>query len=172
MAALQGWADPVPALAVCFTTLAMNARYLLLGATLRPWFSELPSCQSYPSLFVMGDGNWAMALREHSQGRDDAAFLLGGGLVMWTTWVSSSAAGHAFGQLLSRPETWGLDFVLAAYFGTMSVAFLRATRDLFPLIVGVLTAIVFERLLPGAWYIGAGALAGSMAGALRHDHAR
>ena len=54
MAALQGLADPVSVLAVCLTTLAVNARYLLLGATLRPWFSELPGYQSYPSLFVMG----------------------------------------------------------------------------------------------------------------------
>ena len=171
MASLQAWADPVPVLMVCFVTLSMNARYLLLGATLRPWFSELPGYQVYPSLFVMGDGNWAMALREHAQGREDAAFLLGSGLVMWVTWVSSTAAGHAFGQILGPPERLGIDFMLAAYFATMTVAFMQAARDVTPLVVGVLTAIVVERLVPGPWYILAGGLAGSAAGGLRHDHA-
>ena len=51
-----------------------------------------------------------MAVREQSQGREHAAFLLGSGLVMWATWVSSTAAGHAFGQILGQPEIWGLDF--------------------------------------------------------------
>jgi branched chain amino acid efflux pump len=168
MAALQAWADPVPLLAVFLTTLAMNARYLLLGASLRPWFDRLPVYQSSPSLFVMGDGNWAMAVREQSQGRDDAAFLLGSGLVMWMTWISSTAAGHAFGQILGQPEIWGLDFMLAAYFATIAVGFLRNARDAWPLIVSVLAAVVFERMVPGGWYILAGALAGSIAGAVRH----
>lgn len=97
MATLQSWADPVPLLAVVLTTLAMNSRYLLLGAALRPWFGGLPPGQSYPSLFVLGDANCAMALRRHADGHGDAAFILGSGVVLWLVWVASTAAGHAFG---------------------------------------------------------------------------
>jgi predicted branched-subunit amino acid permease len=172
MASLQAWADPVPIVAVCLTTLAMNARYLLLGATLRPWFGGLPGSRVYPSLFVLGDGNWALAMREYAQGRNDAAFLLGSGIVMWLTWVSATAAGHAFGAILGRPERFGIDFMLAAFFAAMAIDFYRTARGVLPLVVGVATAIVVERLVPGPWYILAGALAGSVAGALRHVHAR
>jgi 4-azaleucine resistance transporter AzlC len=167
MAALQAWADPVPVIALCLTALAMNVRYLLLGAALRPWLADLPPHQSYASLFVLGDGNWALALREYSEGRTDAAFLLSSGLVMWLAWVASTAAGHLFGQVLAQPERFGVDFILPAFFSTMAVAFVRRPGDVLPLAAGVATAIVVERLIAGPWYILAGAVAGSIAGALR-----
>jgi len=172
MASLQAWSDPVSLAAVCLTTLAMNARYLLLGATLRPWFEGLPAHQVYPSLFVMGDGNWALAMKEREEGRHDAAFLLGSGLVMWLVWVAGTAAGHAFGRVLGAPERLGLDFMLAAFFAAMAVAFFRTAKDISPLLVGILAAVLVDRLLPGPWSILAGALAGSVMGALRHDPAR
>lgn len=171
MATLQAWSDPVPLLAICLTVLAISSRYLLLGAALRPWFAGLPAWQSYLSLFVLGDQNWALALREHAEGRDDAAFLLGSGFVLWLIWVGASATGYIFGQALGDPRTFGLDFMVAAFFAGMAVAFVRRAGDIVPLLVGVVAAIIVERTLSGPWYILGGALAGSLAGALRHDHA-
>lgn len=171
MATLQAWGDPVPLLAVCLTTLAMNARYLLLGAALRPWFGGLPAWHSYPSLFVMGDANWALSLREQAEGRNDAAFLLGTGAVLWVVWVGATAAGYVFGQSLGDPRKYGIDFMLAAFFATMAVAFVRRAGDIAPLLVGMAAAVVIERLVPGPWYILGGALAGSLVGALRHRDA-
>lgn len=168
MATLQAWADPVPLFAVCLTTLAMNARYLLLGAALRPWFGPLPPHISYTSLFVMGDQNWAMSLREHAEGRHDAAFLAGSGALLSLVWVSTTCVGHLFGQVLGNPKTFGVDFMLAAFFITMAVAFLRKVHDIMPLIVGVIVAVVVEKLIAGPWYILAGALSGSLVGALRY----
>jgi len=168
MATLQAWAEPVPVIALCLTALAMNVRYLLLGAALRPWLAGLPPHQSYASLFVLGDGNWALALREYSEGRTDAAYLLSSGLVMWAAWVASTAAGHFFGQVLGQPERFGIDFILPAFFATMAVAFVRRPGDALPLMAGLATAIVVEHLVAGPWYILAGAIAGSIVGALRH----
>jgi predicted branched-subunit amino acid permease len=168
MATLQAWADPIPIVALCLTALAMNVRYLLLGAALRPWLAGLPPHQSYASLFFMGDGNWALGLREYAEGRPDAAFLLSSGLAMWAVWAASTAAGHAFGQVLGDPARIGVDFILPAFFATMAVAFVRRPGDALPLIAGIATAIVVERLVAGPWYILAGALAGSIVGVLRH----
>jgi predicted branched-subunit amino acid permease len=168
MAVLQAWADPVPLIAVCLTALAMNVRYLLLGAALRPWLAGLPPHQSYASLLVLGDGNWALSLREYSEGRTDAAFVLSSGIMMWLVWVASTAAGHAFGQILGDPARLGIDFMLPAFFATMAVAFVRKPGDALPLIAGLATAIVVERLVDGPWYILAGAVTGSIVGALRH----
>jgi 4-azaleucine resistance transporter AzlC len=171
MAALQAWDDPVPVTALCLTVLAMNVRYLILGAALRPWLNRLPPHQSYTSLFVLGDGNWALGLREYSEGRTDAAFLLGSGIAMWAAWVASTAAGHLFGQVLGDPARFGVDFILPAFFATMAVAFVRRRRDALPLVAGIAVAIAVERLVAGPWYILAGALAGSFVGALHHDPA-
>lgn len=172
MASMQAWSDPVPILAVFLTTLAMNARYLLLGATLRPWLHALPPVPVYASLFGMGDGNWTLAMRERQAGRDDAAILLGSGAAMWVVWISATTAGNLFGRALSHPERFGVDFILVAFFAVMVPAFLRRRRDLAPLLVAVAAALLVERLIDGPFYIMAGAMAGSLAGALRFRDAR
>jgi predicted branched-subunit amino acid permease len=51
------------------------------------------------------------------------------------------------------------------------VAFVRKPRDLWPLLVGVATAVAVDRLVAGPWYIIAGAIVGSFAGMLRHGRA-
>jgi 4-azaleucine resistance transporter AzlC len=168
LAVLQAWSEPVPLIAVTLTALAMNARYFLLGAALRPWLHGLAPSQTYASLFLMGDSNWALALREYHAGRIDAGYLFGSGLVMWATWVASTAVGHVFGQAVGRPERFGFDFMLPAFFATVAVSFVRKPRDLWPLLAGIATAVVVERLVAGPWYIIAGALAGSFVGMLRH----
>ena len=73
--------------------------------------------------------------------------------------------------MIGRPERFGIDFMLPAFFATMAVAFVRKPADLWPLLVGVATATVVDRLVAGPWYIIAGALAGSFAGMLRHGRA-
>jgi predicted branched-subunit amino acid permease len=84
---------------------------------------------------------------------------------MWFAWVGATVAGHAFGQVLGNPAQFGIDFILAAFFATMAVEFLRRRSSLMPFVVGVGVAIVVERVAPGPWYILAGAAAGSAAGA-------
>lgn len=169
MASLQAWDSPVPILAVALTTLAMNSRYLLFGAALRPWFAGLPPHQSYASLFVMGDLNWALALRQHEAGFDDAAFLAGSGLVLWLAWIAATAIGQLFGQVIGTPEKFGIDFMLAAFFASMAVGFLRKPGSLIPFAIGGAVAAAVDWLTEGPWYILAGAAIGSLAGALRHD---
>jgi len=171
MASLQAWSTPVPILAVCLITLAINSRFILLGATLRPWMGGLPGWITYPSLLVMVDSNWALLMRQRAEGQNDVGFFAGSGVVLWVNWVCSTALGAAFGQVIDDPRRFGLDFVLAAFFAAIAVSFLSRSRTVLPLAVGVATAVVVDRVVSGPWYILAGTLAGSIAGALR-PHAR
>jgi predicted branched-subunit amino acid permease len=172
MASLQGWAYPVPLLFVCLTTLAMNARYLLMGATLRPLLADHPAGAAYFALFFMGDLNWALTLRRREAPFNALAFLIGSGLAMWMVWVAATMAGHAFGEILGDPKLFGVDFMLGAFFTAMAVTFWSRAKDLAPLFVAIIVAIAVEKILPGPWYILLGALAGSLAGAFRHARAR
>jgi 4-azaleucine resistance transporter AzlC len=167
MATLQAWADPVPLLAVVLTTLAMNSRYLLLGAAMRPSLGRLPAGQSYPSLFVLGDANAAMALQRYAKGEGDAAFVLGSGAAMWLVWVAGTAVGHGFGQALGDPRMLGIDFMLGAFFATMAAGWLGQRTHLLPFGVGVASAIVIDRLLGAPWSILIGASVGALAAMLR-----
>jgi len=169
MASLQGWAYPVPLLFVCLTTLAINARYLLMGATLRPLLAGHNPVSVYAALFFLVDANWAPAMAQRRENVDGVAFFFGSGLVMWSCWVASTMAGHAFGQILGEPRDLGVDFVLAAFFTTAAVSFWKRARVVTPLLVAVAAAVIAEKTLPGPWYILVGALAGSLAGAWRRD---
>lgn len=166
-AALQLWTDPVSWVTVGIASLVMNARYVLLGATLRGWFANLPAAKAYLSMFMMYDGNWATATRDHAKGYRDAAHLIGGGIVMCTIWTLATMSGHAFGGLVGDPRAFGLDFVITAFFAAMSITFWRGRSDAVPVVVAVAAAVVVDRLLPGPWYIVAGAVLGSLVAAIR-----
>jgi predicted branched-subunit amino acid permease len=172
MAALQIWTHPLPVFTLALTVLAMNARYVLLGASLQPHFGKLPWWQIYPSLFVMGDGNWALTLREVQERRFDGGFLLGSGLVMFLLWSAAVVVGQLFGLVIGDPRRYGIDFMLAAFFATLAVGFFRAHRGVAPLVVAIAVAVAIERLVPGPWYLFAGALAGSLVGAWLPNDAR
>ena len=167
--ALQVWAEPIPLLALLLGVLGMNARYVLMGAALRPWFAGLSAGRAYGSLFFLGDGNWLLAMGQWAAGRRDAAYLLGGGLVMYVAWVAATALGHGLGQAIGAPEAWGLDFLLVAFCASMAVGLWRGRRDLWPLASAAAAAAAVHWALPGPWYILAGGLAGSLVGAWRHE---
>jgi 4-azaleucine resistance transporter AzlC len=163
---LQAWGDPVPLAAICGAILTTNARYVLLGASIRPWFVGVSPAKTYASLFVLSEGNWAPALRERLQGRTDAAYMLGCGLAMYASWVLATALGHVMGQLIPDPRAFGIDFMLLAFFTIVAVGVWRGRRDVAPLLVAIAAALITSRYVAGHWYILAGGLAGSLVAAL------
>lgn len=155
------WEWPIPAVAVIGTTLVVNLRYLLMGASLRPWFSRLTSHQVYSSLFFMADENWALTIEDLRSGSGRGAFLLGSGLAIWTFWVAATAVGAVAGGLIGDPEMYGLDFVLTAVFLALLVGFWEGQENLAPWVIAAAVALGVSAFVPGRWYIIAGGLAAS-----------
>ncbi|SEG63535.1 AzlC family ABC transporter permease [Halobellus limi] len=162
------WDWPIPVVAVVGTTLVVNLRYLLMGASLRPWFTRLSSRQAYTSLFFMADENWALTIKDLRAGNERGAFLLGSGLAIWVFWVVATAIGAVAGGRIGNPETYGLDFVLTAIFLSLLVGFWEGRTSLAPWIAAAVVAVVVEAVLPGRWYILAGGLAASLAEVTRN----
>lgn len=79
-AALELWGTDVPLLAVMITVFAINARHLLMGATLYPWLRCLPPGKRYGIMVVISDANWAMAMQRFERGKPGFGVVLGGGL--------------------------------------------------------------------------------------------
>ena len=105
----------------------------------------------------------------NAEHRPDAGFLLGSGLVMILPWIAATVVGHLFGQVIGDPRRFGIDFLLAAFFAVMAVGFFRTARSIAPFVVAIAVAILVQKLVAGPWYLFAGALAGSLAGAVRVD---
>ena len=165
--ALGLWHTPVPIGTIVFMTLVVNLRHILMGATLRPWFAQLPAPVTYASLFFMGDENWALTVREFDAGERDAAFLLGSGLPLFVAWTSSALVGALLATSLPDPALWGLDFAFAATFIALLVSMWKGRASLLPWCVGALVALASARWLGGQWHIVLGGLAGSLTGAWR-----
>ncbi len=155
--------------ALALVTATVNARMMLMSASLRPWLGPLPALQTYPTLHLLTDPGWLIAMRYHGQGGRDAGILLGTGLMMMATWLAASSAGFLLGKAISDTRQFGLDLVMPVFFATMLVPLWKGPRRGLAWVIAGVVALLFERYVGGFWYIVAGAAAGSVAGGLLHD---
>jgi predicted branched-subunit amino acid permease len=169
LAVLQGWSESPAIAPIVATIFVINARYLLFGASVQPWLASASRPQALGTLFVLGDGNWALSMREYRAGYRDAGFIMGSGLAMFAPWLLGTLTGHMLGRSVPNPAVFGLDFMLVAFAASIGIAGWRGRSDLWPAIAAVLVALALHRWLPGGWYIvGAGLVAG-LVGAARHE---
>lgn len=166
---LELWQSPLPVLAIMLTTLAVNLRFILMSASLHPWFSRLPARQAYASAFFIGDESWAMSMREFGEGKRDGAFLIGSGMTLFLAWWSATCAGYLLGAFLHDPARFGLDFAFTAAFVALLAGTWRGKQDLLPWAVAAATSIAAAQWLPGKWYILLGGIMGSVVGAIRDE---
>lgn len=153
--------------------LIVNLRYLLLTATLRPLFRHDQQLKGALVMGIVSDETWAMTVGEMARGRGTVAFLLGGGVLAYCTWLATTVIGHTLGSAIDDPARYGLDFAFTATFLALLLGMWKSKADLVPWIVAALAAIVSARLIEGSWYILIGGVVGSLAGALaeRRKHA-
>jgi predicted branched-subunit amino acid permease len=169
---LQSWPDQLTASAIVaagLITAMVCSRFLLIGASMRPWLGSLPAGRAYPLLYVLTDSNWIVAMRYHAEGGRDPAYFLGSGFMIWCTWLLSAAPGYWLGASLGDPRTFGLDLVMPVFFAAMLVPLWRGLRGSIGWIVGAAVALGVEHFVGGFWYVLAGALAGSVVGGLTDD---
>jgi len=167
-AVLDLWLAPLPLGMLAVTVLAVNARHILLGATLAPWLLQLPLARRLLALSVLSDANFAQSLAAHERGETDAGVLLGGGLAMWFPWVLGTTLGTASGALLGDLTRFGFDAVMGTYFAAILCGRWQGRRDLVPWAAAAVAALVAAHWLAPGWHVIAGALAGGLAGALTH----
>lgn len=81
LAAIQIWDTPVPIAALLVSTLLINARYVLMSASLAPKVAHLPLVGRILGFHVLADENWAMSERRAAGGRISAPYFFGMGVV-------------------------------------------------------------------------------------------
>lgn len=164
-AALEMWGPELPLAALIASTFAINARHLLMGASLYPWLRELPATQRYTTLSVLSDANWAMAANDYQRGQRNAGILLGGGLALWLAWMIGSLLGVAFGSGISDPQRFGLDVIMGCFLLSM-VAGGDNDSLLLPWSAAAMSALLALWWLPPHSHVIVGALVGGVVGVL------
>lgn len=167
MLAVELWSQPVPVLTLSVAAFVINLRYLMMTPALAPWLAHIGPVRAYGSLFFTTDEAWALALADIRQGGRDAGYLLGSGLMLYGVWVSATILGNVTGAAIANPAAWGFDFVATACFLALLVPLWSGRRDLLPWSVAAVVALIVHHMVDGAWYLIAGGLAGSLAGAWR-----
>ncbi|MGV3569709.1 MAG: AzlC family ABC transporter permease [Ramlibacter sp.] len=165
LAALQGWTAAPLIAPLVVTVLLINARYVLYSASVQPWLAGATRGQALGTLFFLGDGNWALSMREYHAGYRDAGFLFGSGLATALPWFLGTLAGHLLGGSVPNPQSLGLDFMLVAFAAAIGVTVFRGRGDLWPAAAAVLAGLALYRWLPGWTIVGAGLAAGLVGGA-------
>ena len=164
--ALDMWTPgSLPVVPIILAVGIVNLRMMLMSATLRPLVAHQPAHRGLAAMFFVSDEQWAMTMSELRKGRGGLAFMLGTGVLSWVSWVGSTVAGRALGAFIDDPTTYGLDFAFTATFLALLLGMWKGRGDLVPWFVGALVAIATAQLVEGNWYIIAGGLAGSLAGA-------
>ena len=169
---VESWPErltPSAMAATAMITALISSRFLLIGASLRPWLGAQPAAKIYPTLFLLVEPNWLIAMRYRANGGSDPAYFLGAGVVIYCIWELSTAAGYWLGASITDPRTFGLDLVMPAFFTAMLISMWRGTRRSIGTIVGAAVALATYQLLGGFWYVVTGALAGSIAGGFIDD---
>jgi len=172
MVALELWRETwtlSSILAIATVTGVVNARMILMGASLQPWLAGAPTFRTLVNLFVLTDASWLIGTRYRAEGGRDHGLLLGIGVTLWVTWVAATIPGFLAGALVAEPARYGLDLVMPVFFAAMLAPLWRGVRPALPWAVAGVVAVAVQASTPGYGFIIAGALAGSVAGMFADD---
>ncbi len=168
-AALDFLQEPVAYFSLGLVALALSGRHLIMGAALAQWINRLPAGKRFVVLIFLSDANFADTQMLLQRGETDLGPLLGGGLMLWITWVGSTAAGAFGGDLLGNTEAFGFGVVMLCFFAATAFGMVRSTLSLLlPVIVAVVASAITLPYLPNGWNIILAALLGGGIATLRH----
>ncbi len=86
-------------------TALICSRFILIGASMRPWLGGLPPAKVYPMLYLLTEPPWLLSTRYYRGGGRDPSFLLGSCLATWLTWVSCDGAGLLAWRVAGRSQS-------------------------------------------------------------------
>lgn len=161
-AAVELWTSPPHVLLIVAMTFLVNSRHLLMGAALAPHLRGLPRRQAFPALFFMCDESWAMGLADAKRRVSGFSlpYYLGVSGGLYLTWVAFTALGALLGPRIGDVTAYGFDLAFPAVFLVLLRGMWKGAAAAAPWLVSLVVAAAVHLLVPGAWYVAAGALSG------------
>lgn len=159
-AAIEQWSHPVPVLALAFGTLLINARLILMGASLTPKTGSFTSAQRFLGFFAMADENWALCERRAATTRLTPAYYFAMAIVFYLNWQVWCMVGAIIGPLMGDPSRLGADFAFTALFIGLIAGLWKGRVTAVALVASAGVAALVKVTLGAPWYVPAGALAG------------
>lgn len=147
------FAAGVAPLTIIVTTAVVNARHLLLAASLAPYLRRTAPAAKALLAFQLTDESYAIAMRRFLEGRGSVAYQFGSNLSMYFIWQVSTLVGILLGALIPDAAAYGLDLIFPLTFIGLLVPLLKERiSTLVAALAGVL-ALFGALVLPGSWYL-------------------
>jgi 4-azaleucine resistance transporter AzlC len=157
---------------IILTTLVVNLRHLLLGASVAPYLRSLPARWKAALAYYMSDESYALTMAEYEKGTGSHGFFLGTNMGICLMWWCSGWLGAVLGTTVPDPSSYGLDLVFPLAFTSLLMAFLKDRIHVAVAVLSALLALLAAQVLPGKWYVIVAGLAGSGAGVLVEEARR
>jgi 4-azaleucine resistance transporter AzlC len=152
------------AFAIILTTLIVNLRHLLLGASIAPYLRGLPSRWKVALAFWLTDESYAVAITEYEKGTGSHWYFFGNCMGVYFIWQIASLLGALFSSALPDPARYGLDLVFPLTFLGLLTSFIKNRTGLWVAVVAGILALAGALYLPGKWYVIIAGVLGSLLG--------
>ena len=146
------------------TTLLVNVRHLLMGASLAPHLERYRFSTQALAAFLLIDESFALTMSETESRGFRLRYFFSVGVLFYANWLISAAVGIALTDLIRDPEALPLDFVMPASFMVLVMPFLRTLPGRVAAGVAAAVSLIGSLMLPGYWYVAVAAVAAAIAG--------
>lgn len=162
-AAIEQWVHPAPVAALAFGTLLINARHILMGASLAPKTGAFTRSERFLGFFAMADENWALSERRAATTRLTPAYYFGMTVFFYLNWQVWSTLGALIGPMMGDPARLGADFAFTALFIGLIAGFWNGRVSAATILASGLVSASVKLTAGAPWHVPAGALAGIVA---------
>jgi predicted branched-subunit amino acid permease len=134
-------------------------RHVLYSAALGRRMNHWSPAERYSGFAFLTDPIFALAEQRGGE-RLSVTYYFGLAVPLYLNWVITTALGFIVGNLIGRPEAFGLDFVVTAYFMFLVVGY-RTRPNALPIIGASAAAALLSYVLFGPpWHFAGGAVVG------------
>jgi 4-azaleucine resistance transporter AzlC len=148
------------------TTLLINLRHLLMGASLAPYMLKLPLRLQAFLAFGMADETYAVTINKTQRDGYNANYQFGTNSAGYVTWAVSTIVGAVLGRYIDNPLSWGLDFAMPATFLALLIPRIAERTGFIVFLSSAIVSVLACLYLPGKWYIIAACIVGTITGGL------
>lgn len=138
---------------VVFTTLLLNLRHLLMGASLGPYLLGQPRWLQRVLSFMLTDESYALMTDRIEKAGYHPGYHLGVSLAIYFVWGLATLAGVLVGSYIPDPLSWGIDFAMPAIFMALLLPRLKDWTTAAVAVTAAVAALGGMLLLPGKWYM-------------------
>lgn len=143
----------------------LGLRHLPMSATLSGLIGPQPLHTRLRLAFILVDETFGLTTHAANRGEPNLmAYKSGADLMLYTGWLSGTAAGAWFGGAID-PVAAGLGTLFGLMFLGLAVPLVRRRRDWVVVLVAVAATLLAIELLPAAWRLTGAAATAALIGA-------